>query len=66
MKYFELMKSANNAVGAVFAYCNEEELEAKSQGFNPDSVDEISEEEYKEEIERQNRKFIRAVTGYPK
>lgn len=64
--YYELMKSANNAVGAVFAYCTEEELEAKKASFDPDDVNEISEEEYKEEIERQHRRFMRKVTGYPK
>ncbi|MNL99613.1 hypothetical protein D3C76_00960 [compost metagenome] len=66
MKYFELMKYADNAVGAVFAYCSEAELEAKTEGFNPDSVDEISKEEYDQEVERQHRKFMRTATGYPK
>ncbi|MNV41633.1 hypothetical protein D3C71_1332740 [compost metagenome] len=65
-KYYELMKNANNAVGAVFAYCTEEELEAKTQEFQPDYTDTISKEEYDEEIKRQNRKFMRMATGYPK
>mgnify|MGYP001187651991 CR=1 FL=1 len=64
--YYELMKSANNAVGAVFEYCTKTELEAKIESFEPDDVNEISKEEYDEEIERKHRKFLRMATGYPK
>lgn len=66
MKYYELMKHANNSVGAVFEYCTEKELEETTNQFEPNNVNEISKEEYNEEIKRKNRKFMRKVTRYPK
>lgn len=66
MKYYELMKYANNPVGADFAYCTENDLATVKEDFNPDTVEEISGEQYEEEVERQHRRFLRMSTGYPK
>lgn len=67
MKYYELMRIANNVVGADFAYCSEEELKRLKEEFQPTyPVVEISKEQYEEEIARQHKQFLRLVTGYPK
>ena len=66
MKYYSLMRYANNAVGADFLYCTQDEVEDKKQEFKADYVEEISEQEYKKEKEREHRRFLRMATGYPK
>lgn len=65
MKYFELMKPADNAVGADFGYCNEDELSKLKEEFEPTDVQEITKDEYEDAIKRKQRKFSRLVTGYP-
>lgn len=66
IRYYQLMRYAENAVGAEFDYCTDAELEEHKNKFNPDYVDQISEEEYQDQLERVERKFLRMVTGYPK
>lgn len=66
MKYFELMKPADNSVGAVFAYCNQEDLNKLQEEFEPTNTTEITKDEYEEAAKRQQRKFLRTMTGYPK
>lgn len=67
MKYYELMRSANNSVGAEFAYCTEKDLKIVKEEFQPNiSVDIITEEQYKQELERQHKRGLRFATGYPK
>lgn len=66
MKFFELMRYSNNAVGAVFGYCTSDNYDEFVKAFNPDHIEEVDEAEYKEGMERLHRRFLYAVTGYPK
>lgn len=66
MKYYQLFKYQNNAVGGEFAFCTSEELEEINKDFKADKIEEISRDIYDMEIERSNRKFLRIATGYPK
>lgn len=66
IKYYELMIYANNPVGANFCYCTTENLQECIKTYQPNSIDEISKEEYDKGLETQHRKFLRFVTGYPK
>ncbi len=64
MKYYELMRSADNAAGADFAYCTNENLDAVIEDFKPTfPVDEISKEEYEEGIKMVKRRGIYQFTG---
>lgn len=64
MKYYQLMRYADNAVGAVFYYCNENELENVIAEFEPDDTREITKERYDEEIERNKKRAFYLMTGH--
>ena len=64
MKYYSLMKYANNAVGAVFRHCTEQELEKVTEEFEPDYTNEISKEEYEDALKTEHKRGVWMATGH--
>jgi hypothetical protein len=67
MKYYRIMEYADNPVGANFYYVTEDEKEEviKKLDGNYD-IDEISKEEYEQEMKIIERKNYFLATGYYK
>lgn len=63
-KKYELFRYANNPVGGEFAYCKEKDLEQMKQEFKPFSVREISDEDYKEQTELNQKRNFYLATGH--
>ena len=66
MKYYQLMRYADNSVGADFGYATEDEVEEMKEDFKPNHTEEISKEDYEDGLARVHRMNTRMLTGYPK